>query len=78
MKVTGHCLILQLTEGDVQSVLAEVDPDEPAGAGGRPHGDHGVVIVLHVRHHRHLVLAAGEVVAHTDWRYICQTERVML
>lgn len=51
----------------MQSVLAQVYPLQPTGAGRRRHGDHRVVVVLVVGNHRHLVLSRGEVVAHSDW-----------
>ena len=53
----------QEKEGDVKRVLAQVDPEQPGGAGGRGHRDHGVIVVLDVRDHGHLVAATWEVVS---------------
>ena len=53
----------QEEEGDVQCVLAQVNPEQPSGAGGRGHGDHRVIVVLDVGDHGHLVAATGEVVS---------------
>ena len=51
----------------MQSILAQVDPLQPTGAGRRRHGDHRVVVVLVVGHHGHLVFTRRKVMAHTDW-----------
>ena len=55
-----------LTEDYMQSVLSQIDPDQPGGAGWRGHGYHGVVVILDVGHHGNLVLASRQVVGDTN------------
>ena len=58
----------ELTENHGEGVLAEVEPLQPAGAGGLGQGLQHVVLILPVRHHGQLVLSAGEEVgqSHLD------------